>query len=134
MKMISKIKEYFVYIILGIFAAIAYILHLTAKIFKLTYSEVNILLYYLIIPLTWCIMIDIIIKLPIFTILWLILWMYIFISKRKFFREWCDTIFDLSVIFLLKFNKLGWDYYLSSVIICVIVPLIIYLILFIFVV
>ena len=59
MKMISKIKEYFVYIVLGIFAAIAYILHFTAKIFKLTYSEVNILLYYLIIPLTWCIMIDI---------------------------------------------------------------------------
>ena len=64
-----------------------------------------------------------------FTPLWLILWGYIFWSKRNFWGQWCDTAFQLSVEFLLKFQTIGWNYWKSSVIICVVVPIINYIVL-----
>ena len=128
--MLKKIAYYFnsfmTFSILGVFGIVAGLLHLGGKLLHLTYNEVNILAYYLLIPLLWCILIDYnVIKFPILTILLILLWTYIFITKRKFFSKWCDIVFDLSVIFLLKFQKIGWNYYKSSVIICVIVPIII---------
>jgi hypothetical protein len=70
-----------------------------------------------------------IIGLPITTPIWILLWIYIFWSKRKFFKEWCDAAFKLSVDFLLKFQRIGWSYWKASVIICVVVPIIIYAVL-----
>ena len=87
------------------------------------------IVYYFLIPQSWCIILDLIIKLPIFTPLWLILWGYIFWSKRNFWGQWCDTAFQLSVEFLLKFQTIGWNYWKSSVIICVVVPIINYIVL-----
>ena len=92
----------------------------------MTYNEINIIVYYLIIPLSWFIMLDYIIGLPITTPIWILLWVYIFWSKRKFFRQWCDVAFKLSVDFLLKFQRIGWNYWVASVIIGVVVPIIIY--------
>ena len=111
-----------------IFWWVAKALQKIAKVTHLTYNEINIIVYYFVIPLTWCIIIDYLYKLPILTILWIILWSYIIITKRKIFSQWCDTIFKLSVKFLLKFQKIGWDYWTASVIICVIVPIIVYMI------
>ena len=131
MNMWKKLKTRIIQIptllILGIFGMTAAILHLTGKRLRMTYNEVNIIVYYLLIPLSWCIILDLIIKLPIFTPLWLILWGYIFWSKRNFWGQWCDTAFQLSVEFLLKFQTIGWNYWKSSVIICVVVPIIIYI-------
>lgn len=115
----------------SIFSLVAKILLKLAKITHLTYNEINIIVYYLIIPMSWCVMLDIIVRFPIFTPLWSILWIYIFWTKRKFFRQWCDTVFRLSQEFLLSFEKIGWDYWKASVIICVALPLLIYAILFI---
>ena len=115
-----------VLIIIGVFGAVALALKLMAKALHMTYKEINIIVYYLLIPLSWCIMLDMIIKLPIFTPLWILLWIYIFWSKRKFFRQWCDAAFKLSVDFLLKFQRIGWNYWKASVIICVVIPVIIY--------
>ena len=42
------------------------------------------------------------------------------------FRDRCDWAFDKSVDFLLWFKKIGWNYVVSSVIICVVVPALIY--------
>ena len=113
-------------IILGVFGIVAAGLNLIAKALHMTYNEINIIVYYLIIPLSWFIMLDYIIGLPITTPIWILLWIYIFWSKRKFFRKWCDVAFQLSVDFLLKFQRIGWNYWKASVIICVVVPLIIY--------
>lgn len=113
-------------LILGIFGLTVMILKALARPFNLTYNAINIIVYYLLIPLSWCIMLDMIIKIPILTPLWILLWICIFWSKRKFFSQWCDTVFQLSVEFLLKFKAIGWNYWKSSVIICVIVPVIIY--------
>ena len=115
--------------ILGVFGIVAAGLNLIAKALHMTYNEINIIVYYLIIPLSWCIMLDFIIGLPITTPIWILLWTYIIWSKRKFFKEWCDAVFKLSVDFLLKFQRIGWNYWKASVIICVVVPLIIYAVL-----
>ena len=112
--------------ILGVFGIVAAGLNLIAKALHMTYNEINIIVYYLIIPLSWCIMLDYIIGLPITTPIWILLWIYIIWSKRKFFKDWCDAAFKLSVDFLLKFKRIGWNYWKASVIICVVVPLIIY--------
>ena len=115
--------------ILGVFGIVAAGLNLIAKALHMTYNEINIIVYYLIIPLSWCIMLDYIIGLPITTPIWILLWIYIIWSKRKFFKDWCDAAFKLSVDFLLKFKRIGWNYWKASVIIGVVVPLIIYAVL-----
>ena len=120
--------------ILGVFGIVAASLRLMAKALHMTYNEINIIVYYLIIPLSWCIMLDYIIGLLITTPIWILLWIYIIWSKRKFFKEWCDAAFKLSVDFLLKFQRIGWNYWKASVIICVVVPLIVYAVLIILIV
>ena len=77
-----------------------------AKKTKLTYNEINVILYYLIIPLTWCILLDLIIKLPIFTIGFILLWAIIFIVVGKSFSQWCDRIFVLSQQFIKLFGEI----------------------------
>lgn len=92
----------------------------------LTYNEVNILLYYLIIPLSWTIMLDFWWRRPYSTVSLILIWICIFIFTRNSFSAWCDKVFMLSVDFLNWFNSLGSNYVLNSVIICVVAPLAIY--------
>ena len=122
-------KGIYIFAVMGIFGTTALGLNLLAKLTGMTYREINIIVYYLFIPLSWCIMLDYIIGLPITTPIWILLWVYIFWSKRKFFRQWCDVAFQLSVDFLLKFQRIGWNYWVASVIIGVVVPLIFYVVL-----
>ncbi len=110
----------------NIFNIVAKSLVALAKRTRLTYNEINIIVYYFLIPLSWCILIDIIIKIPIFSILWGLLWIILFAIHYKSFKSWCDRLFELSVKFLLGFRVIGWNYYKASVIICVILPLLIY--------
>ena len=113
-------------VIKTIFKIIASLEHALAKITNLTYNEVNIIIYYLIIPLSWTILIDCIIKIPIISPLFICLWIYIIYKAHKYFSKWCDKGFNKSVDFLLWFKRVGWNYTLSSVIICVFFPIIIY--------
>ena len=108
------------------FDAVAETLLGIARRTGLTYNEVNILVYYLLIPLTWTIMLDFILRKPITTPLLLLAWMGIFIATRGRFRQWCDKAFVLSQQFIRFFG----EYVKYSVVICVIVPIIIYFILF----
>ena len=108
------------------FDAVAETLLGIARRTGLTYNEVNILVYYLLIPLTWTIMLDFILRKPITTPLLLLAWMGIFIATRGRFRQWCDKAFVLSQQFIRLFG----EYVKYSVVICVIVPIIIYFILF----
>lgn len=109
-----------------IFAWVASLLLWVGRITGLTYNEVNILVYYLLIPLSWTVMVDCLIKKPYTTAALLFVWVGIFIATRHTFREWCDWAFKDSVDFLNWFNCLGGNYVLNSVIICVVVPLIVY--------
>lgn len=111
-----------------VFWLTANLLNGIAKLTGFTYNEINIIVYYLIIPLTWTVMLDFIIGVPIFTILLLLGWDYVLakIRTRSVFRIWCDWVFRDSVEFLLWFKRFGWNYTVASVIICVIVPALIY--------
>lgn len=109
-----------------VFNVVAICLWKIAKKFRLTYNEVNILVYYLLIPLSWCVMFDFWLGLPITTFALTFIWTGIFIATRHIFREWCDRAFQDSVDFLNLFNKWGGNYILNSVIICVLIPVLIY--------
>lgn len=110
----------------SVFSLVASSLVWLAKLLHLTYNEINILVYYLLIPLSWTIMLDIRLGCPIATFALTFTWLGIFLATRHFFSEWCDWVFSDSVSFLMWFNRWGSNYILSSVIICVVIPLIIY--------
>lgn len=114
-------------IMLPIFAIVAGAEYLIARMTGTTYNEVNIIVYYLIIPLSWTLMLDYIIAVPVLTPILILAWI-IFVWKDKMtFRNRCDWAFDKSVDFLLWFQKIGWNYIVSSVIICVVVPILVYI-------
>ena len=74
----------------------------------------------------WAVMADYIAKLPFLISIFLASWI-IFLWKDKMrFKDRCDWAFMKSVEFLLYFRKIGWNYIVSSVIICVVVPVLIY--------
>lgn len=96
----------------------------------LTYNAVNIIVYYMLVPLTWMVMLDFIIRCwPVLSVVWILTCIVVIWWHRHNFSDWSDAMFSKSVDFLLWFNRIGWDYYKASVIICVVVPIAIYLIL-----
>lgn len=111
----------------SIFSAVASTLLWIARRTGLSYNEVNVLVYYLIIPLSWTILFDFWIGRPITTLALLMVWLGILIATRHYFRQWCDWAFKASVDFLNWFNRFGGNYTLNSVIICVILPLFLYI-------
>lgn len=135
-----------------VFGLVASILSLMAKMVGITYKEMNIFIYYFVIPFSWCFLLDVRligyitiplqteeqfrydgagrwITFPLLSCLWCLLWAYIIYRNRYTFRDWCSRAFDNSVKFLLWFRIIGWNYYISSVIICVIIPLLVYCVL-----
>ena len=97
-----------------------------AQMFGMTYNEVNVLAYYLLIPLSWTIMLDMYIGLPLTTGALLYIWIGIKIGTWGHFSAWCDWAFMRSVDFLNYFNRWGGNYVLNSVIICVVIPVLVY--------
>lgn len=112
--------------VLPIFAVVAGAEHIIAKLTGATYNEVNIVIYYLLIPLSWAAMIDYITKMPFLSIMYIVAWILFLRKDPMKFRDRCDWAFIKSVDFLLWFKKIGWNYVVSSVIICVVIPLLIY--------
>lgn len=122
----SKWEKAVMVVMLPIFAIVAGVEHIIAKVTGMTYNEVNIIVYYLLIPLSWAVMIDYITMMPILTPMYIIVWAVFLWKDPMKFRDRCDWVFDKSVDFLLWFKKIGWNYVVSSVIICVVVPALIY--------
>ena len=113
-------------VMLPIFAIVAGVEHIIAKVTGMTYNEVNIIVYYLLIPLSWAVMIDYITMMPFLTPMYIIAWIVFLWKDPMKFRERCDWAFMKSVDFLLWFKKIGWNYVVSSVIICVVIPILIF--------
>ena len=114
-------------IISSIFRKVADVLIYGASVMGITYNEINIIVYYLLIPLTWTIMLDFYIGTPITTYTLIFIWFGIKIGTWGRFREWSGWAFMRSVDFLNYFNRWGGNYVLNSVIICVLVSLFIYI-------
>ena len=122
----SKWEKAVMVVMLPIFAIVAGVEHVIAKLTGMTYNEVNIIVYYLLIPLSWAVMVDYITMLPFLSLMYIIAWVIFLWKDPMKFRDRCDWAFDKSVDFLLWFKKIGWNYVVSSVIICVVVPVLIY--------
>lgn len=124
---LSKLEIVIMSVMLPIFAVVAGVEHIVAKLTGATYNEVNIIVYYLLIPLSWAAMVDYITMMPFLTPMYIFAWVIFLWKDQMKFRDRCDWAFDKSVEFLLYFKKIGWNYIVSSVIICVVVPVMIYI-------
>lgn len=119
-------------IVSSIFREVADALYKGASAIGITYNEINIIVYYLLIPLTWTILFDCWLGTPITTYALIFIWFGIRIGTRGRFREWSDWVFMRSVDFLNYFNRWGGNYVLNSVIVCVVIPILVYVGLFLF--
>lgn len=122
------------------FAVVAIALEWMARKLHITYNEINVIAYYWLIPVSWTLLLDykldVKIELlgnqcyfPILTIMLCSAWIGILLANYSFFSKWCDYVFKASQDFLCIFNRWGGNYVLNSVVICVVIPIIIYVIL-----
>jgi len=77
-------------IMMPIFTVMAEIEIAIAKLTGLTYNEVNIIVYYLLIQLSWMVMIDYITTLPFLTPMFLTAWAIFLWKDPMKFRDRCD--------------------------------------------
>jgi hypothetical protein len=112
-----------------IFKFVADSLSFLANKTGLTYNEINIILYYFIIPFSWLFLLDIILDIHYLKVSFVVFTSGFIVGCRDF-KSFSDRLFDKSVTFLNYFNKSGSNYILSSVFICILVPILIYMILF----
>ncbi len=94
-----------------------------------TYNEINIILYYFLIPLSWLILLDCYFHFIYLSFAYIVICFGIILATKNF-RTASDTWFKKSVRFLNYFNRLGSNYYASSVWICVCLPICVYIVLF----
>jgi len=114
-----------------IFQIVYYLLVWLSDLTGLSYRAINIVVYFIIIPFVYFHLADKLIKKHYLKIGFSIL-VFILLLVIKDFEAFSSKLFDLSVKFLLWFQIIGWNYTVASVIICVIIPLIAFLILFYF--
>ncbi|PHS62238.1 MAG: hypothetical protein COB12_10985 [Flavobacterium sp.] len=100
-----------------------------SKVTGLTYHEINIIVYFIIIPVIFIILIDRIFKTHKLKIGFGIILLITLLSISDF-KLFSTIIFNKSVAFLKWFSIIGLNYIQASVIICVIIPVIILGILF----
>jgi hypothetical protein len=109
-----------------VFQIVAASLYGMARATGLTYNEVNILVYYFLIPLSWIVMLDQIFQVHYLKISFVLVCIGFYLGCRDF-RKYSDWLFAKSVDFLNLFNRVGSNYIASSVWICVALPLLIYI-------
>lgn len=112
-----------------IFNFVANLLHSWARRLKITYNQINVILYFFLIPLTWAVLIDVYFDSHFCTLLFIIFMLGFRVGCTNF-KLYADLLFLKSVYFLNYFNRFGSNYYKSSVWICVLVPVLIYIFLF----
>lgn len=116
----------FQYTLLGAFIIFPFVLTVKVllfigKLFHLSYNAVNIIVWYMLLPLVWTAILDYKLHKIILSPMWLLICIGIIILQRKKFNQFCDTLFKLSQVFIASFG----NYYKWSVIICLLVPLLI---------
>ncbi len=114
-----------------VFNEVAKTLRFLSRLTGFTYNEINVLIYYFIIPFTWMILLDSIFQVHFMKIAGFIFCIGFFV-RCKDFKKYSDWLFFKSVIFLNFFNRFGSNYIKSSVWICVSLPILIYTTLFYF--
>lgn len=96
-----------------------------SQITGFSYKEVNIIVWFIFIPFTWAFLIDKIKRSNIFKILLSAIIIGALLTIRDF-TDFSNSLFDKSADFLKSFSFLGMNYIVSSVVICVFIPILIY--------
>lgn len=104
-----------------LFNAVARTLDWVASVTGFTYNEINIIAYYIVLPFVYVVLLDRIIHKHVLKIAYVLVCAAILGSVRNF-SAFCDVLFKVSVDFLLLFSAVGLDYVAASVVICVILP------------
>ena len=112
----------------NIFNIVVNLLSKLADVLNLSYNEINIIIYFVVIPFSWICLLDAIFAFQYFKILF-ILATALFFFLMKDFKNFANKLFNKSVDFLNYFNRFGGNYILNSVLICVVLPIIIYILL-----
>lgn len=110
----------------GIFVLVRDGLVFVSQVIGRTYVETNIIAYFMVIPCSWLVLLDMLIGTRGgLTFAFLMAWLC-FLCLRKDFRTFSGWLYRRSVGFLLFFNRFGSNYVVSSVLICVVLPMLIY--------
>ena len=112
-------------ITLKTFQLTANFLHRIARMTGRTYYEINVFAYFFLVPFSWCWMVDTFFHFHYLKIGFILLSIGFFIGCRDF-KVYSVDLFFKSVQFLNLFNRFGSNYKLSSVIICLLLPFLIY--------
>ncbi len=108
-----------------IFKIVQEALEWLGKLTGFTYNEMNIIIYFFVIPFTWLCMLDYIFSIHYLKIGFGIITLGFYFGSRDL-KKYSDWLFYKSVDFLEYFNRFGSNYYKSSVWICVAIPILIY--------
>lgn len=108
-----------------IFYAVADNLTFFSRLFKVSYQEVNIILYFFIVPFSWIVLLDMLFGIHYLKIIFVLSSMVFFLTIKDF-RLSSFKLYNKSVDFLNYFNRYGSNYIVSSVWVCVALPIAIY--------
>jgi hypothetical protein len=114
-----------------IFNLVVALLFWLSDITGLSYKAINIVVYFIFTPFIFLHLIDRLIKKHYLKIVFSIL-VVILLVIIKDFEKFSKNLFDFCVRFLQWFKIIGWNYTVASVIICLIVPFIAFIVLFYF--
>ena len=114
-----------------IFIVVRDILIWLANISGFSYMAVNIIVYYFVIPFIYFIILDQILGAHYFKISFLII-ISVTLLRIRDFELFSDWLFRKSADFLRSFSSIGMNYTVASVVICVFIPLAMFLVLFFF--
>jgi hypothetical protein len=99
-----------------------------ARMFKLSYHEINIIVYFFVVPFSWLVLLDALFQFH-FLKLSFAFFCIGFFTGCSDFKPFSTSLYRKSVQFLLYFNRFGSSYVASSVWICLVVPICIYVLL-----
>jgi hypothetical protein len=98
-----------------------------SRLTGLTYEEINIVVYYALVPLVFAHLLDRIIHRHVFVVS-VVIGLVTALGFIPDFESFSETLFDASVGFLKSFSVVGWNYVTASVIVCLIAPLALFLV------
>ena len=125
------ITKHYIMAMNKIFIVVRDILVWLANISGFSYMAVNIIVYYFVIPFIYFIILDQILGAHYFKISFLII-ISVTLLRIRDFELFSDWLFRKSADFLRSFSSIGMNYTVASVVICVFIPLAMFLVLFFF--
>ena len=112
----------------AVFYVVAKSLNWIASATGFTYNEINVIAYYILLPFVYVVLIDRLIHKHVLKICYVLAWLSVLCFVGNF-TEFSDLMFKSSVDFLLLFSAVGLNYVAASVVICVILPALVFVVL-----